>query len=204
MTQEREPLLPLVTPHLIRNAVILDRQTRLWFRRLFASPQVAARFREARGCSYGRYRALSLMATVLLVLAAGSCAVGVSTMERRAPIFLVLSALMAMGGVICLRKARQVLAALAAALVEQDLPGFPPGMTLYQMGEIYSRKYDIPSLVDTIWLWDHWLRNVFLLIYFSTFGVYFLPFWKMIVWTTAGCLLTMMVVEAIVLGKRKR
>ena len=199
--------LQLVTPQVISRAVLYDGQARLWFRKLFTSRQLLKEL----DCSPGgfstdirRYQIFSLFSLVLM-LAAAISGIAALVLPKALVIPLVVSgSLAAVGFMITSACERQLLAGLTARLVEVDRPTFPPGMTLYQMGEVYSEKYHVPSLVDTIWWWDHWLRHSFLAIYFVTFGVYFLPFWKMVLWTAAGCYLVLGAVKLLVMHGKGR
>ncbi|MBF0595503.1 MAG: hypothetical protein HQL22_11140 [Candidatus Omnitrophica bacterium] len=98
---------------------------------------------------------------------------------------------------------RRSLATLASRLVDMDLSEFPAGVTLYQLGEIYSRRYGIPSLVDVIWQWNVWMRTTVVLVYFAAFGVYFLSFPLMIFWTSAACFLVLFILKAGLMKKHR-
>ena len=50
--------------------------------------------------------------------------------------------------------------------------------TLYQLGEIYSRKYNIPSLVDTIYALDNVSRKAIIFAFIFTAFIYPLKVWQ--------------------------
>ncbi|MEI6437558.1 MAG: hypothetical protein WCO69_02265 [Candidatus Omnitrophota bacterium] len=99
---------------------------------------------------------------------------------------------------------RRPLATLAARLIEIDLPDLPESITLYQLGEIYARRYQLPSLVDIIGQWNELMRVTFIIVYFATFGVFFLTLPWMLFWTVMACFLVLFVLGAVFMLRRSR
>jgi hypothetical protein len=190
MLSGKDLTLPLVTPKTIRDTVLYDSQTYLWAQKLFTVPAVVQRVTgssENAAKLYGRYcgffRGMIAAATLGMFL----CALGMFFRSVPPSVWVIGAVTMAAIAVVCMSLARRPLADVMARLIELDAHEIPEGATLYQLGEIYARKYGIPSFVDMIWRWNCWLRNAFLASYLATFGVFFLSFPKMIFWTTAAC-----------------
>ncbi len=179
--------LQMVTPKAVHATVLYDGQVRLWFRRLCFTPEIEEKLRRSSADApslYRTYRNYSALMLTLVVTA--SALLAVAAAGSSTPL-MALGTLAAAGTLYLAVRRRVPLARLSASLIEVDRAMVPPGMTLYQMGELYARTYRIPSLVDTIWLWDHWVRNALLVIYIAAFAVFFLPFWEMVAVTFLGC-----------------
>jgi hypothetical protein len=204
MPHNRYAQLRMITPEAIRDTVLYDGQTRLWFLKLCSLPEVENRLREASpsaSAHYRLYRILSLVALALL-LSALIIFMAAALSSRTDALRLTAAGIVVTGvAIVFLLKRRHPIAELSAGLIRLEASRFPPGMTLYQMGEVFARTYGLPSLIDTIWRWDQWTRNVFLAIYFATFGVFFLPFWQMILWSVLGGSAAVLAVRALLMLK---
>ncbi len=137
------------------------------------------------------YRQCRFFFWLAFVSGSSALALGVFACSFKGMRFLtadILAGTAAVVSVLCFLKRNRLLAKLAARLIELDLPALPAGVTLYQLGEIYARQYHLPSLVDVIGQWNSWMRGTVILVYFATFGVFFLSFPLMLFWTGAACL----------------
>jgi hypothetical protein len=141
------------------------------------------------------YRIYSVMAWMLLAVFAMDMGLVLLTKGMNPFLIIVTGILAVRAAWHFLMKRREQIACLAARLIEVNMPEDPLGMTLYQMGEIYARRYQGPSLVETIWSWDYLLNYTFLFVYFGAFGLYFLSFWNTIVWTTIACVLAVCIYQ---------
>jgi len=203
---EKYAQLELITSRMVYNTVMCDERTCLWFRKIFSLPVVIERIKAS---SEGeiirrRYQTHSFAAAVFAV-AAVVC-LGWSLTGRLfsqwsftgAAIFALLSAA---GCGFFLLQSRRSLAALSAHLIKLDHALIPPGTTLFQLGEIYSRHYGTPSLVTVIWIWDQWLRNAFLLTFTVTMGVLFFPSWETVLAIVVACVTTACLVKIWVMAR---
>ncbi|MCK5014923.1 MAG: hypothetical protein KAS66_14015 [Candidatus Omnitrophica bacterium] len=60
----------------------------------------------------------------------------------------------------CVRKNKKIIILLSRKLLTKTYPGNTiSSKTLYQVAEIYSRIYGIPSMIDVIYHWDHILQK---------------------------------------------
>ncbi len=204
MLHERYSKLQLTTPQAIHSTVLCDERTCLWFEKLFSISKAADRVRSsAEGekifKSYSHY---SLAASALLALAFGCYLACFFFNDLLIPLGLVTAAA-AGSSVYCMIRTRYYLAELARHIFSLDQNMFPAGLTLYQLGEFYARQYGAPSLVALISIWDQWSRNAFLLLFVSAFGVFFLPFWKLILWLLAGYFLATCLIKAWLMLRQK-
>jgi hypothetical protein len=201
MMHETYAKLDLITPKMLYSTVMCDERTCLWFRKIFSQQNVIERLKtspEGRHL-YGRYVLRTVVVAVLLALSFCVLLFGRMLFPRFVLILGIVSAGAAGGFVAGLRLIRQDIASLAVLLFQMDRALVPAGTTLFQMGEIYSRHYGVPSLVSVIWVWDQSLRNVFLLSYIAAFGVFFLSCWESALWVMAGCFVAVCVIKIAVL-----
>jgi hypothetical protein len=205
MLQESYSKLQLTTPQAIHSTVLCDERTCLWFEKLFSLSKAVDRVRSsAEGKKiFKSYSQCSFAASALLALAFG-CYLAFFFFFNDLLMPLGLATAAAAGGsVYCMVRTRHYLAELARHIFSLDQNMFPAGMTLYQLGEIYARQYGVPSLVALISIWDQWARNAFLLLFASAFGVFFLPFWKLILWLLAGYFLATCLIKAWLMLRQK-
>ncbi|MBF0619451.1 MAG: hypothetical protein HQL19_04725 [Candidatus Omnitrophica bacterium] len=188
MTPE-QPALRIVTPITIKNTVLYDDQTRLWMRMVLFTPAVDEKLCAASpeaGQLYKKYIFLGETGIALLGIATFCAGATFAVAES---FWLPLSAASVaaiIAAITCFILRRSPLAALAAKLIELDAPSYPPNMTLFQLGEIYARQYDTPSLVDMICQWHNWINSACIVFYFSALGLYFLPTWKIVIFCVTG------------------
>jgi hypothetical protein len=91
---------------------------------------------------------------------------------------LLLLPLAYLGYKLFIRK-RAVVSQISRELLLLDFPGEAlTQKTLYQIAEIYSRRYNIPSLVDTIYHWDRILRTAVLVLSVILTIIYPVKFWQ--------------------------
>ena len=192
MMQDRYSSLPLITPQTVHDTILCDDQTRLWFRALCYNPRVMQKLQQdpTTATHYRMDRLFSLTAALLLSGSLTLFLIALRLPQTQALPWIAGGSVAALGAWICFLKRRPHLACLAARFTALEHPEMPKGMTLYQMGELCSQKYNVPSLVGTMWLWDQGPKNTLLLVYFSAFGVYFLSLGKILLWTTLACLFT--------------
>ena len=202
--QKKYSQFELITPKMLSRTVMCDERTCLWFRKLFSLPAVIARLKESsEGLQVqARYRARSSAAAVFAGLSLGLFLAGLLFFQRFFLALGISAVITAAGCGFLLLQARRDLAALAVHLTTLDRALIPPGTTLFQLGEIYSRQYGAPSLVAVIWIWDQGLRNAFLLIFTITTGVLFLPFGGIVLGCVAGCVVTACLVKIWVMARR--
>lgn len=67
--------------------------------------------------------------------------------------------------------------------------------TLYQIAEIYSRKYDIPSLVDTIFALDNISRKTLIFVFVFTAWIYPLKLWQIFAATIASYFIIQIIIK---------
>lgn len=190
MTQQRYADIQLVTPQAVSSTVMTDGRTRIWFNGLLGLPEVRRHILEGGGDAESQYRALralTIFGSVFLTVSAG-LTVWILLSSHDLGGVRMAALVCAAGGLYLFLRRRWRIAHLAARLIDLDRSMIPPGVTLYQLGEQYSRKYGISSLVDVISLWGKWSRGSFLFLWLATFGIYFLSFGKTVLWVSAGCL----------------
>jgi hypothetical protein len=73
--------------------------------------------------------------------------------------------------------------------------------TLYQLGEIYSRKFNIPSLVDTIYALDNTSRKAIIFAFVFTAFIYPLKVWQIFASMILAYLLTQILIKTSVIYK---
>ncbi len=196
--QARYANVRLVTPTTIYNTVMTDGPTYLWFTKVLFIYNVVTALQSAQvpvGRHQRAYRNYSLMAIMMVVVSAAGG--GIFCLGKDVEPFSMgaVGLLTGLGALLFLIKRREHIASLAAKLVEINRADDPLGMTLYQMGEIYARRYQIPSLVETVWSWDYVLKYAFMFTYYGAFGLYFLSFRDTVLWTVGGCVLAVCVFQ---------
>ena len=168
---------------------MIDKYVGRWFLFLILQPSFKAR---AAGLTdiQSAYRAIRRSGILLWFLGGGSSVLFLLALETRQYLFVFP----AIAGVFFFFKTldakKKKIADVILYFIEQD---FPPDIlaktTLYQLGEVYSETYRIPSLVDTIYHLDKIYRftlvfsfflvayitniNVFLVRQFAFFALFF-------------------------------
>jgi len=139
---------------MLRSTIRRDKHVRRWFLGLLAANKVREEFYAAPGSSalYKNFsqslkkQKLSLINCVLLVT--------IFSLSRQ-PLWLAAGGIMFGLFILRLNSSAKNLAEAAAWMVSRDFPDTDMARTtLYQIGEIYSRKYRVPSLVDALYAFD--------------------------------------------------
>ncbi|MBF0330584.1 MAG: hypothetical protein HQL17_01500 [Candidatus Omnitrophica bacterium] len=188
----------IVTPVTIYQTVLTDGPTYLWFSRVNFIDSVVKELQSAGypvRAQHLNYNLYSVMA--MIMVAASAAGWGMIFLKKGIEPWPIAATglLTVVGALLFLMRRRERVAHMAAKLVEMNMPRDPMGMTLYQMGEIYARRYQAPSLVETVWTWDYVLKYAFLWTYYGAFGLYFLSFRDTVIWTLAGCVLAVCVYQ---------
>jgi hypothetical protein len=189
---------------MLYNTVMCDERTCLWFRKLFTLPLVIERMKESMEgqAIQRRFKVHSFIAAILSVVSLILFLAGIFFFQQFFMVLSILTAVTAVGCVLFLLQARRDLAACSVHLFTLDREIIPRGTTLFQLGEIYSRKYQAPSLVTVIWIWDQWLRNACIALFCMAFGVLFLPVWGQFLGIVVGCCLTACLVKILVMARQ--
>ncbi|MFH0752950.1 MAG: hypothetical protein V2A70_00105, partial [Candidatus Omnitrophota bacterium] len=190
MLHKKYAQLDLITPKMLHSTVMCDERTCLWYGKLLTRPSVIHRVKDSASGSklFESYSHQSRLMKLFLILAVGF---GISSFFLHGMAWVlgagILTAFLA--SIKIMFRVRDDLATLAVHLLELDRDVIVPGTTLFQLGEIYARRYGGMSLVDVIWFWDRWLRDVILFVFMLSFGVFFMPFWFTAVLLTASCII---------------
>lgn len=99
-------------------------------------------------------------------------------------------------------KKKKLIVSLSRNVLTQDFkPDELPQKTLYQIGEIYSRKYNIPSLVDTIYVLDNTSRKAIIFAFVFTAFIYPLKVWQITVSMILAYLLAQILIKTSIIYK---
>jgi len=147
----------------ILNSIRYDPQVCRWFLLLIEQPGAKKEILDQdpqRKIQYLKLRAATIGQTLLFGLFVGWLWFW-SGNRQMALLLFPLSLLLALWRLNSQKK--DLIATLSEALLlVKDTSQSLSQKTLYQIAEIYSREYRIPSLVDTIFHWDRFLQSVFL------------------------------------------
>ena len=171
--------IPLCSIRGLRSTILIDKYVGRWFLHLISQPSFKAR---AAGLPaiQSAYRAVRRYEIALWGLAGWSSLFFVLALELKNS-FLVFPAL---AGVFFFSKTlsakKRKIADISLYFVEQDFnPETLAQTTLYQIGEIYSERYRIPSLVDAMYHLDKIYRftlvfSFFLVAYITSINIFIL------------------------------
>jgi len=168
---------PLCTMEGLRSTILVDKYVSRWFLFLILQPSFKARG-DGLPDIQSAYRAIRQCEILLWCLGIGMCALCSLALEMKSYVVAVpaLAGLFPFFRTLTVQKSH--IADISLYFVERD---FPPETlaktTLYQMGEIYSERYEIPSLVDTIYHLDKIYRvtlvfSFFLVAYITNINVF--------------------------------
>ena len=98
---------------------------------------------------------------------------------------------------------KNIVSQISLKVLAQDFPPQELGaMTLFHLGEVYSRKYKIPSLVDTIYSLDKILRRTVIWVFVLTCFIYPLAYTETFFWVIAGYFTVRLIVNLAFFYKR--
>ncbi|MFA5260935.1 MAG: hypothetical protein WC450_06900 [Candidatus Omnitrophota bacterium] len=146
--------IPLCTIQGLRSTILIDKYVSRWFLFLILEPSFKARS-EGLPVIQAAYQTIRRYEILLWFLGGGIGLSFLGALEMRNYVF-VFSALAGMFLFFrTLAAKKKQIADISLYFIEHDFP--PEALaktTLYQIGEVYSETYKIPSLVDTLYRLD--------------------------------------------------
>ncbi len=138
----------LSTRNAIRNTILHDTETYLWFRHLILLRTLRREIQPLVPQTYRRLQIYDLRQTILLTTGIWSC---VLALELRSPIPVVVGLVTGIAWVLGRRGQRAQVAEAAIQAIDRDYPngGFQT-MSLFQITERYARNYGLPSFVGQL------------------------------------------------------
>lgn len=175
----------LTTPQALERTLNSDGQVYRWFIFLVSQRQVQVDFKEIDGGVQLFLRLRRILAgETFLYLAAVLYGSILFYFQWDLYVLGLIFFLGVLAGLRYLKK--RCVVPLSLGLIKKDFPAeILSQKTLYQIGEFYSKKYDCPSLVDTIYFVDDISRKVivaavvftvFIYPHFSLGQIFFIPF----------------------------
>jgi hypothetical protein len=173
--------IPVTSPKAIKSTIQTDPQVARWFEFLITRPALKEKLSAAHACC-SLYQQLSRIqageTTMLALLFSLLCLV----VWQPTPLLLLGLFLLCPYFWIKTHKAT-IVAQISLPLIEQDYPPAQLTVTsLYQISESYAHRYQIPSLVDTIFHLDRTARWAIFTVLVTTCVILPLPLHKQLIY----------------------
>ncbi len=176
---DRNMMIPLCTKEGLRSTILVDKYVSRWFLFLILQPSFKTRSDGLPGLQ-SAYRSIRRCEILLWCLGIGMGAFCSLAFEMKSYAVAVpaLAGLFLFFRTLTVKKTH--IADISLYFIERD---FPPETlaktTLYQIGEIYSERHEIPSLVDTMYHLDRIYRftivfSFFLVAYITSINIFIL------------------------------
>ena len=148
----------VTTPEALANSIETDQHVLRWFTLLVVQPSLRARF-DQDPQTQRLYQILKqvVVAQYLLYLFVGGSFFILMYLGHYP--YLWLGLLLIFPALYLHQRLKYCVRGIGMAIVQRDFdPSLLRQKTLYQISEFYSRKYQIPSIVDNIFAWDNTTR----------------------------------------------
>jgi hypothetical protein len=168
---------PVSSIEAIQSSIECDSQVCRWFLRYIYHPSVQRRTPNSVELQnhYKTLKKFERYTWALLIILAG---VTITVFLTKENLFFVLGIPVLYGIYRCSSMRRKQVAAISCALLEEDRENIQfESKTLFQICEIYGKKLDIPTLVDTITGRDAIMRRTFIFACVTTCFIYPFGFW---------------------------
>lgn len=173
------PLSQVSSLEAIINSIQFDPQVGRWFSLLIEQPVVQEKLKEANPSIKNDYSALRKIVGLQIFLNIVSL-LSLCLYCWSKKYFYLLPLLPLIYSTLKILSQKKILRGqISRQLLVLDFPGDSlPSKSLYQIAETYSRIYQIPSLVDTIYHWDRIFPMALVICYFGINAIWPLQLWQ--------------------------